>query len=193
MENTPTIETDRLILRRFTREDTEDYLRIMSDEEVNTFLPWFPVKTVEEANTQMEELFLKHYGKSSAYRYAICLKADNRPIGYVDVGEGDSYDFGYGLRKEFWHKGIVTEASVAVVERLKHAGFLYITATHDMKNERSGEVMKKLGMTYRYTYIEQCQPKDISVTFHMYQLNFDGNEERVYMKYWNESPKHWIK
>lgn len=45
--------------------------------------------------------------------------------------------------------------------------------------------MKKLGITYKYSYVEQWQPKDISTTFRMFQLNFDGNEEQTYMEYWN--------
>ena len=50
---------------------------------------------------------------------------------------------------------------------------------------RSGNVMQKVGMIYRYSYEEQWQPKDFPVIFKMYQLNFDGNEDFVYKKYWN--------
>ena len=49
MENTPTLLTPRLILRRFTPEDAPALFALLRDEEVNTFLPWFPVKTLEEA------------------------------------------------------------------------------------------------------------------------------------------------
>lgn len=52
--------------------------------------------------------------------------------------------------------------------------------------------MKKIGMTYKYTYEEQWQPKDILVTFRMNQLNFDGNEERLYRKYWDKYPVHYV-
>lgn len=52
--------------------------------------------------------------------------------------------------------------------------------------------MKKLGMSYNYSYIEQCKPKNIYVTFRMYQFNFDNNNERVYMKYWNNYENHFI-
>ena len=104
----------------------------------------------------------------------------------------DSHDFGYALRKEFWHKRIVTEAGRAVIERLKKDGIPYITATHDVHNPRSGGVMKQLGMQYRYSYEEQWQPKDILVTFRMYQLNFDGEQERIYKKYWDNSAVHFI-
>ena len=68
----------------------------------------------------------------------------------------------------------------------------FITATHDIKNPRSGEVMKKLGMIYQYSYEEQWQPKNIPVTFRMYQLNFDGENDRVYKKYWEQYPVHFI-
>lgn len=64
--------------------------------------------------------------------------------------------------------------------------------THDINNPRSGHVMKHLGMTYRYSYEEQWQPKDILVTFRMYQLNFDRDDQWVYKKYWNTSAVHYI-
>ena len=99
---------------------------------------------------------------------------------------------GYGLCKEFWHQGIITEASRAVIDQLKKDEIPYITATHDINNPRSGEVMKKLGMKYQYSYKEQWQPKDILVTFRMYQLNLDEHKDRVYKKYWNNSNVHFV-
>lgn len=118
---------------------------------------------------------LQNMHSHQGYAYAICLKEDNFPIGYIKVDMEEHHDFGYGLRKEFWHKGIVTEAGKAVVEQVKKDGLPYITATHDKNNPRSGNIMKKVGMKYCYSYEEQWQPKDISVIFRMYQLNFDGN------------------
>lgn len=52
--------------------------------------------------------------------------------------------------------------------------------------------MKRIGMKYCYSYKEQWQPKDILVTFRMYQLHFNGQENRVYQKYWNLSDEHFI-
>lgn len=40
--NTPQLETKRVILRRFTAEDLDDVFTLYSDETVNEFLPWFP-------------------------------------------------------------------------------------------------------------------------------------------------------
>ncbi len=182
------IETERLILRKFTEKDVDAFFEILSDKEVNKFLPMFPLKDIEEAKKHLQERYLVADG----YHYAICLKVDNVPIGFINVSDNESYDFGYGLKKEFWNKGIVTEASKAVIEQLKKDGMPYITATHDVKNPRSGAVMKKIGMTYQYSYEEQWQPKDILVTFRMYQLNFDDQKDRVYKEYWNKYPVHFI-
>lgn len=165
---------------------------ILRDEEVNRFLPWYPVKDIEETRRLYEERYASKYAQSDSYTYAICLKEDDYPIGYIKVDMEDHHDFGYGLRKEFWHRGIVTEAGKAVIEQVKKDGLPYITATHDRNNPRSGGVMRNVGMKYEYSYEELWQPKNISVVFRMYQLNLDGNEERVYMKYWNQAEVKFI-
>lgn len=190
--NTPTLETERLILRKFTRNDLEAIYRIYSDNEVNKFLPWFPLRTAEETELFYEERFESSYKQENAYNYSICLKKDNYPIGYINVSMDESYDLGYGICRKFWHKGIVTEAGQTVITQLKKDNIPYITATHDINNVRSGNVMKRLGMKYQYSYEEQWQPKDILVTFRLYQLNLDGNDSRVYRKYWDDSAVHFI-
>lgn len=190
--NTPTLETERLILRKFTERDLEALFLILRDEEVNKFLPWYPMKSIEETRKFYEERYASKYAQPQAYAYAISMKTDQVPIGYIEVSMEEHHDFGYGLRKEFWHKGIMTEAGKAVIAQVKKDGLPYITATHDRNNPRSGGVMKNVGMQYQYSYEEQWQPKDILVTFRMYQLNLDGNTQRVYKKYWDTSDVHFI-
>jgi len=63
----------------------------------------------------LERQFAVKYAQKCAYNYAICIKEDNYPIRYVNVTTNHSHDLGYGLRKEFWHKGIAAEAGRAVV------------------------------------------------------------------------------
>lgn len=190
--NTPTLETERLILRRFTERDMEALFLILKDEEVNTFLPWYPINSIEEIRKFYEERYASKYAVPQGYAYAICLKRDNFPIGYIQVDMEEHHDFGYGLRKEFWYQGIVTEAGKAVVEQVRKDGLPYITATHDRNNPRSGNVLQKVGMTYCYSYEEQWQPKNFPVIFRMYQLNFDGNDDFVYKKYWSMYSNHFI-
>lgn len=192
MTNTPTLETQRLILRKFTPDDLPALFALFCDPEVNTYLPWFPLKSMEEAGAFFEERYAKAYAQPCAYRYAVCLKSDGVPIGYVNVSTEDNHDLGYGLRREFWHRGIVREAAGAAAAQVKRDGMAYITATHDVNNPRSGNVMKALGMRYRYSYEELWQPKNFLVTFRMYQLNFDGDDNRVYTAYWERYAKHFI-
>jgi RimJ/RimL family protein N-acetyltransferase len=190
--NTPVLKTENLILRKFNTNDIDALFAIHRDEDVNKFLPWFPLKSFGEAASFFQKNYAEAYQQGSVYKYAICLKADNIPIGYVNIGGSDSYDLGYGLKKEYWHKGIVTEACKALIEQLKKSGIPYITATHDVNNPRSGGVMKNIGMTYCYSYEEQCQPKNTLVLFRMYQLNFDGQNDRIYKKYWDTSSVHFV-
>ena len=190
--NTPMLETARLILRKFAEEDLEALFLILKDEQVNTFLPWYPMKDLEETKKFYEERYAAKYGQPQAYAYAICLKSGNYPIGYINVDMEEHHDFGYGLRKEFWHRGIATEAGKAVIEQVRKDGLPYITATHDINNPRSGSVMQACGMTYCYSFEEQWQPKDFPVIFRMYQLNFCNNQDFVYMKYWNISSNRFV-
>ena len=132
--NTPRLETERLLLRKFTEDDIEALYEILRDEEVNRFLPWYPLRSIEEAREFFEQRYAAEYAKPQAYAYAICLKDGgpsspsgpsshgSRPIGYIKVDMDDSHDFGYGLRREFWHRGIVSEAAKAVVEQVKRDG-----------------------------------------------------------------------
>lgn len=192
MNNTPTIETERLVLRKFNTDDINAFYTIFSDKSVNKYLPWYPVTSLENAKRMMETKYLDVYKQEFGYQYAICLKEDNIPIGYIGISDNESYDLGYGLLKEYWHKGIVTEACNSLLQRLNDDNIPFITATHDVDNPRSGSVMKALGMKYQYSYVEQWMPKDIQVTFRLYLLNLDHNSERTFMKYWNKYENHFI-
>ena len=181
------LETDRLVLRRFGVQDMAALHLLLADEEVNTFLPWFPSKSMEDTRRFYEQRLAE--GK---YCFAVCLKGREEPAGYIKADENGCHDFGYALRKEFWHRGFATEAGRALAGLLKADGVPYITATHDVNNPRSGRVMQAIGMKYRYSYNELWQPKNKWVTFRMYQLNLDGQENRIYKKYWNKYPIHFV-
>ena len=165
------METDRLLLRRFSGEDAEALLAFLGDPEVNEFLPMFPLRDAAEA-----ERYLRYIGdwvRQGGLYYAVCLK-------------------GYALGRAFWNRGICTEACRAVIARLKRTGAPYVTATHDVNNPRSGAVMRAVGMTYRYSYEELWQPKNRPVTFRMYQLDLNGRENETYRKYWDRHPVHFV-
>ena len=56
------------------------FYQIYSDEEVNTFLPWFPLKSMEEAKRFYENRYETKYREENAYNYAVCLKKGIRGL-----------------------------------------------------------------------------------------------------------------
>lgn len=186
------IFTDRLILRPFTEADIPEILKIFSDEKTNQYLPWFPLQTLEEARKRYEDFCLDENHEPAFGCYAICLKEDNVPIGWIDVDFNGANEVGYGLRHEYWHQKIASEALQAVIRKMKEESVPYLTATHDRNNPNSGYVMKKAGMKYQYSYEEDWQPKNFKVTFRLYLINLDGNEARTFDYYWNKFPVHEI-
>lgn len=165
-------------MRKFELRDADELFRILSDEEVNRFLPWFPHKTREETLRFLQDSVFADYDKAIAYRYAVVLRSESRVIGYLSflgIDEKErSGDIGYGLLREYWGKGIMTEAVKALLFRLKADGSRYATATHDIQNPASGRVMQKCGMRYVRTYPEFWQPKGIWVNFNLYRIDLNG-------------------
>ena len=51
---------------------------ILQDEEANKFLPWYPIKSMEESKIFYEERYASKYTQPQAYAYAICLKEENK-------------------------------------------------------------------------------------------------------------------
>ena len=68
----------------------------------------------------------------------------------------------------------------------------YIVTWLDQLDPASGRVMEHIGMTYRYSYVEQWQPKDVTVTFRLYQINFQGDPGDEYRKYRELYPEHFV-
>lgn len=61
------IVTKRLLLRKLQKEDSGFFHKLLSDQEVNRFLPWFPVKSMEETEQFLKERYLTVYEKGQGY------------------------------------------------------------------------------------------------------------------------------
>lgn len=155
-KGTQTIETPRLILRRAIREDAEPMFRNWaSDPEVTKFLTWPPHANIGVTQTVLES-WLAEYEKADYYQWMIVLKELGEPIGSIGVvRQNDAVEeaeIGYCLGKQWWHKGIMSEALAAVMEYLfTEVGINRIAARHDPNNPHSGGVMRKCGMVYEGT------------------------------------------
>lgn len=149
---TQSIETERLILRRFTIDDAEAmYKNWASDPDVTKYLTWSPHSGIDASKAVLEE-WVPSYMQNDYYQWAIVLKEHGSdPIGSIaavrindDIG---MVHIGYCLGKEWWHQGIMSEALKAVIDYFfDKVGVNRIESRHDPKNPHSGMVMKKCGM-----------------------------------------------
>lgn len=153
---TQTIETQRLILRPFTERDIEPAFRNWcSDGEVTKYLTW-PTHRDASVTAMVVKDWIGHYPEPNYYQWAIEPKSLGEPVGSIAVVETDEragkMQVGYCIGRPWWHQGITAEAFRAVI------GYLFtqvevnrVEARHDPHNPRSGQVMRKCGMTYEGT------------------------------------------
>lgn len=182
------INTKRLILRPFEQGDVNDYFKIFSNKIVNTFLPCFLIQNIDEAQKSLNK---KLTDKNTKIFLALELKENKKVIGYLNLSNKPSFDFGYGLLPKYWERGYISEAAKAFIEYLKTTNIPYITATHDIHNLHSGYVMRSIGMVYKYSYVEFWKPKEFYVTFRMYQLDFK-DDQPLFDEYKNLYPYNFV-
>lgn len=152
-KGTNSIETIRLILRRFTVDDTKDmFYNWSSDPEVVKYLPWGPHEHIRITERRMKE-WCNNYKYNNYYNWAIYLKSKNEVIGSISVeiknDAAETCEVGYCIGKDYWSQGIMTEALRAVMHYLFYEiGYQKIMARHDILNIASGKVMQKSGMHF---------------------------------------------
>ena len=152
---TQTIETERLILRRFELSDAQAMFdNWASDDEVTKYLTW-PSYTDVSAVEQKLEQWISRYADAGRYHWAIILKENGpQPIGSIGAchwdEDGTVPEIGYCMGKRWWHQGIMSEALGAVISFLfDRVGVCRVIAKHDVNNPHSGGVMRKCGMTFQ--------------------------------------------
>ena len=153
---TKTIETERLILRKFTIEDAPAmYANWASDPEVTKYLTWQPHRSLTDTRAILSE-WVAEYGKGDYYQWAIELKGVGiiGSISVVNIHESvEEAELGYCIGRAYWGKGIMPEAVKAVINFLfDKVGFRRVMAKHDTANPNSGRVMEKAGMRYEGTH-----------------------------------------
>ena len=145
------IETERLILRRFTPADAEAAFRNwMSDPEVTRFLRWKPHQDAAHTAAILES-WEQNYASADYYLWAIELREIGEPIGSIAVVRQDEQigmaHIGYCIGRPWWHRGYTSEALAAVIAYLfREVGVNRIETQHDPANPHSGGVMRKCGM-----------------------------------------------
>lgn len=155
-KGTVTIETERLVLRRFVTEDAAAAFRNWtSDEKVTEFLRW-PVHTEPGVTERVVGEWIADYEKPDFYQWAIVLKSLDEPIGTISVVGMDErtekIHIGYCIGSKWWNSGYTSEAFSAIIPFFfQEVEAKRIESQHDLENPNSGRVMKKCGLLYEGT------------------------------------------
>lgn len=147
---TRTIETERLILRRFTPADAEGmYLSWASDENVTKYVSWNAHKNPAETLALIQH-WIREYDNNS-YNWVVELKETHELIGNISAisvrRRHNNCEIGYCYGSKYWNQGYATEALTAVIDYLFNTCEMHIIeAKHHSTNPASGRVMEKAGM-----------------------------------------------
>lgn len=151
LTGTQVINTEKLVLRRFSIEDVNDmYNNWASDPKVAEFLTWTAHQSVDFTRELLEE-WISKYEDGAYFNWVIELKESGQAIGNISVinldEKIDAAEIGYCLSRKYWGHGIIPEALKAVMDYLFDVvGLNRVAACHDANNTKSGRVMDKVGM-----------------------------------------------
>jgi len=156
---TKTIETNRLILRKFKITDSENMFKNWgSDSKVTKYLSWKTHNNIKDSE-EIINVWVSNYNDNTVYNWVIELKEIKEAIGGISIVKlediNKSCEIGYCIGSKYWYKGITTEAFQNIIDYLfREVGINRICAKHNIENMASGEVMKKCKMTYEGTLRE---------------------------------------
>lgn len=158
-----TIETDRIILRKFTKHDDEDmFNNYIYDPRVAKFMTWEAHQSIKETRQKIKRV-LKAYKKTTQYIWCIIHKELGQVIGEISYARGYdtgaygtvpkiTYLVGFVLSADYWGQGIMPEVLSATNDYLLNSQYVErIVGGHLQTNVNSGKVMLKAGMQYLFS------------------------------------------
>lgn len=144
------LETERLRLRLFTPDDLQIMFTLSTDPDVIKYADT-AARDMDEAKQRLEQGPLADYEKYGYGRFAVELKETGRVIGFCGIKflpEIDLPEVGFRYLKEYWGRGIGTEAAKVCVDFARNdLKIEKLVALIIPENIASIRVAEKLGMT----------------------------------------------
>ena len=179
------IMTERLEIRDHVQDDLNDLHSLISNDEVMYFLPEIKTSSLDESqqnlNVSLKEINNKNRTK---YFFAVVCKITKEYIGEIGImktaecSEGNIMNLGYFILKKHWGKGIIPEASKAVIDyAFKHLNTLKIETGCAKVNNKSERVMEKIGL------IKEAELLKHAV---IHNKLYDRVEYRILKEEWNK-------
>ena len=159
------IETERVILRKFTIDDAAFMLEMLNTPTWLRFIGDRNVKTLEEAENYLLNGNIRSYQEYGFGFYVVVIKETQESIGICGIvkREGlEDVDIGFAFFQQFMGKGYGYEAGSATLNyALNDLKIKKIVAIVDPENVVSIALLKKIGL--QFEKMIQLSPKDIEL------------------------------
>jgi RimJ/RimL family protein N-acetyltransferase len=147
-----TINTDRLIMRRWRESDREPFAALNGDAEIMRYFPSMLDRAASDALIERIETLFEQQGFGL---WALEIAGTGEFIGFTGLNpmpEGvpgaGGIEVGWRLARAAWHHGYATEAARAALGvAFDGAGLEEIWSMTAVLNDPSQAVMRRLGMT----------------------------------------------
>lgn len=142
-------ETDRLILRRYQKEDLQDLFEYLSDEKVVAFEPYKPM-SLDEARDNLA------WRIGTDEMIAVEQRSSRKMIGNVYLGRRDfaSLEIGYVFNRGYWGQGYAAESCRALIQQAFAQGVHRVYGECDPDNVRSWKLLEALGFQREAHFIK---------------------------------------
>ena len=149
------LETKRLVLRRFTKDDVENLLELDGDPDVMRFINGGRPTSRDEIENEVLPAFLDYYQHYAGYGFwAAVEKSTGEFIGWFHCRPAEGappgeVELGYRLRRSAWGKGYATEGARALIQKgFAEFDVRRVVASTMVVNVASRRVMEKAGMKF---------------------------------------------
>lgn len=149
-------QTERLLVRHFTADDSEHFFVLNSNEEIVRYIR--APKSREECDAFLKEVLAATEANPAIGRWIAVDKVSGIPVGSIGIipVEGSSnLQLGYAFLPEHWGKGYATELAVAAMHYVFTQTDLHtIYAYTETPNVASQKVLLKAGFKFLRTKME---------------------------------------
>jgi RimJ/RimL family protein N-acetyltransferase len=153
------LETQRLVLRRFSIADADNLVLLDADPDVMHFVTGGISTSRDQIETDFLPAFLAYYDRYEGYGFwAIIEKVTGEFLGWFHFRPGPDappgeVELGYRLRKSAWGKGYATEGSRGLIRKgFTELGVQRVVAEAMAVNVASRRVMEKAGLRLVRTF-----------------------------------------
>jgi RimJ/RimL family protein N-acetyltransferase len=153
------METERLVLRRFTEDDVDNLVELDSDPDVMHFINGGRPTPRDKIENEVLPMFLDFYERFAGYGFwAAVEKSTEEFVGWFHFRPAEGthpgeVELGYRLRRSAWGKGYATEGSRALIHKgFAEFGVQRVFASTMVVNVASRRVMEKAGLKFVRTF-----------------------------------------